>query len=280
MQQFILSDRREEQLRRLRVEREQRYQQARIVYRQELRFYDDELTRLAETTTAAFRGLHFLSGAAAWWRHRTLLKRGDPSAPLLERPSVEEHKQQAAAETEQRLVADLVAFLPGAAWTLIKGYRNRKGEIDYLLVGPVGILALACLHLSGTVLCNKDRWMRQKYDPKGAPVTQVPIQDRNGRSPSQQLNEPVMELMELLSRKSVRCDVSRAVILTHEDVRLSTVEESTVQIIVPNKVQALLWEICRSASSSISTDHVVEFVKEDHATWQEHHTAERRQQHG
>lgn len=280
MQHVILSDHREEHLRRLRAEREQRYQQARIEYQQHLRAYDEELTMLAETSKVAFRGLRLLRGAAAWWRHRTLLKHGDPSAPLLDPPSVEEQKQQARAEAEQRLAADLLAALPGAAWTLMKGYQNHKGEIDYLLIGPVGMLALACQHVSGTIICNMDRWMRQKYDPKGAPVTQVPIQDRTGRSPSRQLNEPAMELMALLSRKGVPSEISRAVILTHPDVRPSTVEASPVQIVVPNNVQPLLWEMCRSASSSIPTDRVVEVIKEDHAYWQERTNTERRQQQG
>ena len=86
MQHVILSDHREEHLRRLRAEREQRYQQARIEYQQHLRAYDEELTMLAETSKVAFRGLRLLRGAAAWWRHRTLLKHGDPSAPLLDPP--------------------------------------------------------------------------------------------------------------------------------------------------------------------------------------------------
>jgi hypothetical protein len=89
-----------------------------------------------------------------------------------------------------------------------------------------------------------------------------------------------MELMALLSHKGVHCEISRAVILTHQDVRPGTVEASTVQIAVPKDVQRLLWEMCRSASSSIPTDRVVEVVKEDHAYWQERTNAERRQQHG
>lgn len=279
MQHIILSDHREEQLRRLRAEREQRYQQARVEYQQELRSYDEELTALAETYQTAIRRLRLFQASGAWWRRRTLLKRGDPPAPVLEGPSVEEQRHQAGAEAEQRLAADLLAALPGTAWALLKGYQNQKGGIDYLLIGPVGVVALACQHLSGTIICTKDRWMRQKYDPKGAPVTQVPILDRTGRTPSQQLNEPVTELIEGLSRKGVNCDISRAVILTHQDVRLSTVEGSTVQIILFSNVQPLLWELCRSASSSIPTERIVEFVKEDHKYWQERKGTTLQQQH-
>jgi hypothetical protein len=264
---MILSDHREEQLRRLRAEREQRYQQARVDYQQELRAYDEEVSALAETYHTAFRGLRLVHGSRAWWRRRTLLKRGDPPPPLLEGASVEEQRLQTEAEADQRLAADLLAALPGRAWTLLKGYQNQKGTIDYLLIGPSGVVALECQHLSGTIICTKDRWMRQKYDPKGAPATQVPILDRSGRTPSQQLNEPVAELIERLSQTGMTCEISKAVILTHQDVHLSTVEPSTVQIVLLANVQPFLWELCRSASSFVPAERMVEFVKEDHHYW-------------
>ena len=270
MHHVVLSDHHEEHLRRLRREREQRYQAARVAYQREVRSYDEEVAALAETYRTAFRRLRLFQGSGAWWRHRTLLKRGDPPAPLLEAPTVEEQRRQAEAEAEQRLAADLLAALPGAAWTLLKGYQNHKGEIDYLVIGPVGVAALECLHLSGTILCAKDSWMRQTYDPKGAPATQVPIVDRAGKTPSQQLNDVVTALIEEgLSRKGVDCRISRAVILTHHDASLSTVEASTVQITSLNDVQPFLWEMCRSASSSIPAERIVELIKEDHAYWQE-----------
>lgn len=280
MQLVLLSDHHEEHLRRLREEREQRYQQARVEYQRELRSYDEEVTALVETYRTAFRRLRLFQGAGAWWRHRALLKLGDPPAPLPEGPTVEEQRRQAEAGAEQRLAADLLAALPGAAWTLLQGYQNQKGDIDYLVIGPVGVLALKCQHLSGTIICTNDRWMRQKYDPKGAPVTQVPILDRTGRTPSQQLNEPVTKLIEGLSRTGVNCEISRAVILTHQDVRLSTVEASMVQVMLLSNVQPFLWELCRSASSSIPTERIVEFVKEDHKYWQERKGTALHQQHG
>lgn len=277
---MILSDRREKELRRLREEREQRYQLARVEYQRELRAYDEEVTALADTYRAAFRRLRIFQGARAWWRHRMLQKRGDPPPPLPEGPTVEEQKRQAGADGEQQLAADLLAALPGAAWTLMKGYQNQKGEIDYLLIGPVGILALECQHLSGTIICTHDRWVRQKYDPAGAPVTQVSILDRTGRSPSQQLNEPAAHLMEFLSRNGATGGITRAVILTDQSVRLSTVEASTVHIILLSNIQSLLWEMCRSASSSIPTQRLVEFVTEDHRYWEGQRGTELQQQQG
>jgi hypothetical protein len=280
MQQLILSDHAEEQLRRLRGEREQRHQQARLQYQQELRSYDEQLVALDEAYHDAFRRLRLFQGTAAWWRHRALQKRGDPPPPIPEGPTVEEQKRQAGAEGEQRLAAELITTLPGAAWMLIKGYQNRKGAIDYLLIGPAGVVAIECQHLSGTIICTQDRWIRQKYDPAGVPVTQVPIVDRTGRSPSQQLNERATYLMECLSKKGAACAMTTAVILTHQDVRLGVVESPTVQIVLLGKLQPFLWEMCRTASSSISVQHIVEFVKEDYRYWEEQGEAEQQRQEG
>ncbi|MDQ6734798.1 MAG: NERD domain-containing protein [Nitrospirota bacterium] len=279
MQQLILSDH-VEQLRRLRGEREQRHQQARLQYQQELRSYDEQLVALAHAYREAFRRLRLFQGTAAWWRHRTLQKRGDPPPPLPEGPTVEEQKRQAGAEGEQRLATELMTTLPGAAWTLIKGYQHQKGEIDYLLIGPAGVVAIECHHLSGTIICTQDRWIRQKYDPAGVPVTQVPILDRTGRSPSQQLNEPATHLMQCLSQKGVDCAITTAVILTHQDVRLGVVESPTVQIVLLSKIQPFLWEMCRTASSSIPAQRIVELVKEHHRYWEEQKENKQQQQEG
>ncbi|HKN85277.1 MAG TPA: nuclease-related domain-containing protein [Nitrospiraceae bacterium] len=275
-----MSDHVEQQLRRLRGERDQRYQQARLLYQHELRGYDEQLDALDHAYHEAFRHLRLVQGASSWWRHRTLRKRGDPPPPVPEGPTVEEQQWQAGAEGEQRLAGELMAMLPGAAWTLIKGYQNRKGEIDYLLIGPAGVLALECNHLSGTIICTQDRWVRQKYDPAGAPATQVPIVDRAGRSPSLQLNEPATVLKESLSQKGAGCEMARAVILTHPDVRLGAVDTPTVHITLLNNLQPFLWEMCRTAASSLPTQRIVECVKEDHRDWEEQSKTEAAQPEG
>jgi len=273
MQYVILSDSAEEQLRRLRSEREQRYQQARLAYQRDLNAYDEHLSALATAYGPAFRRLRIFRAARTWWEHRRLRKQGDPQPPEPEGPTLEEQKWQAGMEGEQRLRAELTSELPGSGWTLMKGYQNRRGEIDYLLIAPVGIMAFKCEHVAGTIICTKDRWVRQKYDRAGAPVTQVPIVDRHGRSPSQQVNESADHLTEFLSQKGAAPVISKAVILTQSDVRLSTVEAPTVEIIMLKDVLRTLWNVCRSAARSLDTERIVELVKEHHQQWHAHESA-------
>ena len=157
MQYVILSDSAEEQLRRLRSEREQRYQQARLAYQRDLNAYDEHL-RSSNRLWPGFSASPYFSAARTWWEHRRLRKQGDPQPPEPEGPTLEEQKWQSGMEGEQRLRAELTSELPGSGWTLMKGYQNRRGEIDYLLIAPVGIMAFKCEHVAGTVVSTtKDR---------------------------------------------------------------------------------------------------------------------------
>jgi hypothetical protein len=96
-------------------------------------------------------------------------------------------------DTEEILKAgiageELVAVELGRAlddnWTLLRGYRNRRGEIDHLLLGPQGLFAIEVKNLNATVHIDGDRWQADKYDNYGNLVEQRPIADRKGRSPT------------------------------------------------------------------------------------------------
>src|ERR1700730_1840027 len=79
-------------------------------------------------------------------------------------------------------------------WTLLRGYRNRRGEIDHLLLGPQGLFAIEVKNINATVHIDGDRWRADKYDNYGNLVEQREVADRKGRSPSEQLNESAGEL--------------------------------------------------------------------------------------
>ena len=110
-------------------------------------------------------------------------------------------------DAEEKIMAgiageQLVATELGAAddsWTLLRGYRNRRGEIDHLLLGPRGLFAIEVKNLNATVHVDGDRWRADKYDRYGNLVEQRVIVDRMGRSPSVQLNEPADDLERFLA---------------------------------------------------------------------------------
>ena len=115
-------------------------------------------------------------------------------------------------------------------WTLLRGYRNRRGEIDHLLLGPRGLFAIEVKNLNATVYVDGDRWRADKYDNYGNLVEQRPIADRRGRSPSVQLNEPADDLERFLRERGQPVQVQRVVILAHRRSRLGAVRNPAVLV--------------------------------------------------
>ena len=105
----------------------------------------------------------------------------------------EEEIIRAGMEGEAMAVAALGRVL-GDDWTLLRGYRNRGGEIDHLLLGPQGLIAIEGKHLNATVHCDGDEWWSDKYDNYGNLVRQgTKIVDRGGalaERPAQRTSRP------------------------------------------------------------------------------------------
>jgi Nuclease-related domain len=142
-------------------------------------------------------------------------------------------------DLEEKLIAgiageQLVAVELGRAldddWTLLRGYRNRRGEIDHLLLGPRGLFAIEVKNLNATVHVDGDRWRADKYDNYGNLVEQRPIADRKGRPPSVQLNEPADDLERFLRERGQPVQVQRVVILAHRRSRLGAVRNPGVLV--------------------------------------------------
>ncbi|HLK78680.1 MAG TPA: nuclease-related domain-containing protein [Streptosporangiaceae bacterium] len=145
----------------------------------------------------------------------------------------------ADTDTEQRIRAgiageQLVATELGRAldddWTLLRGYRNRRGEIDHLLLGPKGLFAVEVKNINATVSVDGDRWRADKYDNYGNLVEQREVADRKGRSPSEQLNEPAGELERFLHERGQRVSVQRVVVLAHKRSRVGSCRHPTVHV--------------------------------------------------
>lgn len=169
-----------------------------------------------------------------WWRWLRLSfgvwaeKRRVPPAPVpVEDPTDTEEKIRAGIAGEQLIAADLGRAL-GDDWTLLRGYRNRCGEIDQLLLGPRGLFAIEVKNINATVYIDGDRWRADKYDNYGNLVEQRPIADRRGRSPSEQLNEPAGELERFLRERGQLVTVRRVVVLAHRRSRLGPSRNPTV----------------------------------------------------
>ena len=201
-----------------------------------LSVYQDELIRYRarvqtikvkrDRARAGHRWWAWLRLALAGWKE----KRGVPRPPIPAAGHTDtEEKLMAGIAGEQQVAAELGRALDDD-WTLLRGYRNRRGEIDHLLIGPAGLFAIEVKNLNATVHVDGDRWRADKYDNYGNLVEQRPVADRKGRSPSEQLNEPADDLERFLHQRGQPVTVQRMVILAHRRSRIGDRRHPTVLV--------------------------------------------------
>jgi hypothetical protein len=144
-------------------------------------------------------------------------------------PSAQEESIAAGRAGEQLVATELGAVL-GDEWVLFRGYRNARGEIDHLLVGPRGLFAVEVKYHNATVYISGDEWQFDRFDRWGNRVGQGRVEDRTGRSPSVQLNEPADELERFLRSRGQQVRIKRIVILNHPRSRIGGQRNATVQV--------------------------------------------------
>jgi hypothetical protein len=213
---------------------------AREEYEAELARHNADVERLREERNAARAKLRWLRSLRIGLRLAGAKRRApfapallpEPQYPLRVWPQLtnETAKLTAGMQSEE----DVAGFLAGALgdeWVLLRGYRNWRGEIDQLLLGPVGLIAIEVKYRNATVFCSGDLWRFVKYDQYGNPVEEGEITDRKGRSPSRQLNEPVGQLEEFLAKRGRPIAIRRVVLLTHPQSKLGSWDDDiTVDI--------------------------------------------------
>ncbi|MGH3157634.1 MAG: nuclease-related domain-containing protein [Streptosporangiaceae bacterium] len=229
MRLIELSNHPGDQLRKLQQERETAEAQTRSDYQEALARHGRDLAELhqrRDTARAQHRWWAWLRWAVAVGRVRRAVP---PPARVISSTSAREESIKAGIEGEQQVASRLGQVL-GDDWVLLRGYRNRSGEIDHLLLGPRGLVAIESKHHSTTVHCDGDKWWFDKYDKYGNHVGRGMLEDGGGRSPSQQLNEPASALEGFLASRRQPVPVQRVVLLTHPRSRLGTHRNPTVGI--------------------------------------------------
>lgn len=172
-------------------------------------------------------------GAALLAYLRCLLTSPSATPPSPPAPSwTKEMSVLATGQAGEREVQTELADVLNDDWTAITGYKNPRGEVDLILIGPPGILALEVKAINGRVFCDGDTWWKDKYDRYGNLVeTRLPIGDRKGRSPSRQMNEPVDMLQAQLARRMIHVPIYRGVVLAHRSSEVGQVVNPTVQFV-------------------------------------------------
>jgi hypothetical protein len=190
-------------------------------------------------------------------------------------PAGKEESIRAGRGAEQLVAKNLGRALNGD-WTLFLGYRNRRGEIDGLLLGPTGLFAYEVKYHNATVYIDGDNWQSEKSDKYGNLVSgRTPMGDKGGRSPSQQLNEPAAALTDWLRKRGHPVAITVVVLLTHERARVGSSRHPTVR--VETSVQGLL-NLTGQAPATLSARQCAEIgqiIRDDHQHHEQRRSAAR-----
>jgi len=199
-----------------------RYEAALAQHRKHIR--DAEQVR--DAARAAHRWWAWLRGVFAVRR----VRRHAPEPPRATGPTADQQEILMAGIEGEQLVASGLGRVLNDEWTLIRGYRNKRGEIDHLLLGPRGLIAIEGKHRNALVHCTGDHWWFTKFDKYGNAVERGEMTDSRGRSPSQQVNEPASQLESFLRTRGHPVTIERMVLLTHPRSRLGNCVRPTVHI--------------------------------------------------
>ncbi len=189
-----------------------------------------------------------------------------PKQPIRQSISKDETVWASGSEGERK-VSDYLTERLHDDWTLISGYRNAKGEIDQILVGPRGVFAIEIKYINGVVHCDGDQWWSDKYDRYGNLVkTGSPIADKRGRGPSKQLNDSADRLQMFLEKRIGISRVHRSVVLSHNSSRLGAFRNITVDVIATVNDFDLNRLFARSTIKldAIVVDRVIQAIRKDH----------------
>jgi hypothetical protein len=203
----------------------------------------------------------WLSLAALWRRP------GGPP-PLPRSASMPQTHSEAALAGGVRGEQEVAVLLDSElddGWVLVKGYRNRRGEIDYLLLGPGGLFAVEVKYVNGTFRITRDRWRFVKYDNYGNPVEQGAVQDRGGRPPNVQLTEPLEALEEFLAKRGQPVRMQPVVLLNHPKARIDRCAADVGVLVLTSTAQLL--RVALDANAGISGSQLAEverLVERDH----------------
>jgi hypothetical protein len=215
-----LSDHAGEMLRRARRGRAGAGKRDEERYRQNVAAYDrsvGEARERRDQAVARWRLLSALRWGLALWRRR---RSGPPAPPADRGPSRNEAALEAGAEGEREVHAALADALDDS-WALFKGYRNRAGEIDYLLIGPEGLFAIEVKHVNGAFRITPGQWLYRRSDGYGNEVGDVTLlADRGGRPPQVQLAEPLEQLERFLAKRGQPVPWRSVVLLNHPRAKI------------------------------------------------------------
>lgn len=130
-----------------------------------------------------------------------------------------EQAQTAGVDGERRLEIELAPLSDD--WLMLRGYRNRRGETDCVLVGPGGVWAVEVKNRNAVLRVVDDDWSFEKLDNRGRVVNSGAATDGSGRTWARQVADVADDLARWLESRGHAVEVHSAVMLVHHKARIA-----------------------------------------------------------
>jgi len=172
-------------------------------------------------------------------------------------------QQTAGVWGEEALVHGLSGL--DDSWIMLRGYMNRRGETDHVLVGPAGVWAVEVKRRRIRLHAVGDQWWFEKLSSRGHVVETGWAVDGSGRSWQRQVNDVAGDLAVWLARNRYSVSVNTAVMVMHEQAVLGRCENLNVKVVGTHPVH-LLEAIHRYAYplDAQACQEIVALVRRDH----------------
>jgi hypothetical protein len=169
---------------------------------------------------------------------------------------------------QQDAVARELSSLPDS-WMLLRGYRNRRGGVDAVLVGPSGVWAVAVKRRPVRLHAIGDDWWYENTDRCGNVVESGWATDGGRRSWPRQVNEVAADLAGWLRRNGQQVSIRTAVLLIHESAAIGQREQLTVSLVTTDPQQLLTQiEAQRERLSAEARRRIVDLIRRDHQSYE------------
>lgn len=196
----------------------------------------DQHLRIAEHKRAVANLQAEHAASRRWWQFGKWLTQYQEvqqlraRAPVVDPRAESRLAQQAAGIAAEEQMTFALQTLSDD-WILFRGYANRRGEIDHLLVGPGGIWAIEVKGRGVRVHVDGDQWRYEKFDRYGNLVDQGKLTDRRGRSWGRQVIDIARDLEAFLNSRGVTANVQTAVVVIHNRASMGSLKNLPVSVL-------------------------------------------------
>ncbi len=170
------------------------------------------------------------------------------AARLGERRIGQEIEQQTAGVRGERALADELLATLDDDWIAFAGYCNRRGEADFVVVGPPGIWVVEVKNRTVRLRVDGDDWRWQKLDRMGNSVERGLALDKGNRTWGRQVGDVADALASWLESEGQRVPMRTAVLLMHERASIGRIRDAGVDLVSTGS-RSLLQEMTGAADA-------------------------------